>query len=188
MNEQKLKLASELEELLNSNFANNEVVSKFLQRIEQDKLTKDENPKSHFCIYFAAYDPNAKQVFIGHHKKSGLWLFNGGHIDSGETIQETLIREIGEEWGLDGNDFTLNPPALLTITEIDNPTKQPCNFHYDLWCFVVVDKNNFNPVETRLLEEFYEAGWKNLDEARKLIIEKNNLTAIDFVENNYFNQ
>lgn len=185
---EKSRLALEIEGLLKDQFAGNEMASKFLQRIEQGTLTKDENPKSHLCAYFAAYDPNANQVFIGHHKKSGLWLFNGGHIDSGETMNETLIREIGEEWGLDGNDFELNPPAFLTITEIDNPTKQPCNFHYDLWCFISVDKNSFNPVEAKLLEEFHEASWKNLDEARNLIREKNTLSAIDFVENNYFSQ
>ncbi|MCK9378788.1 MAG: NUDIX domain-containing protein [Candidatus Moranbacteria bacterium] len=144
------------------------------------------NPKSHFCAYFAAYDPKAKQVFVGHHKKSGLWLFNGGHIDEGETMSEILVREIGEEWGLDGNDFEIKPPAFLIITEIDNPTKQPCNFHYDLWCFVSVDKNNFNPDKSKLLEEFHEAGWKSLDEARSLIKEKNTLLAIEFVESNYF--
>lgn len=182
----KTKQTEELKNIIEDNFPSDEISEKFIKRIEEGNIAKDENPKSHFCVYFAVYDPNIKQVFIGHHKKTGLWLFNGGHIDSGETIQETLIREIDEEWGLDGNDFTLNPPALLTITEINNPTKQPCNFHYDLWCFVNADKNNFNPVESNLLEEFHEAGWKNLSEARKLIIAKNNLTAIDFIENNYF--
>jgi 8-oxo-dGTP pyrophosphatase MutT (NUDIX family) len=180
-------LKFELKNLLSSQFSADEIASKFLQRIEKGDLTRDENPKSHLCTYFAAYDSKAGQVFIGHHKKSGLWLFNGGHIDKGETMNETLVREIGEEWGLDGNDFEIKPPAFLTITEIDNPTKQPCNFHYDLWCFISVDKNSFSPVESKLLEEFHEAGWKNLEEARSLIKDKNTSLAIDFIESNYFN-
>jgi len=183
MNDLKLKLAAELKNLLGDHFSDNETVSKFLQRINQGSLTRDENKKSHLCAYFSAYDPRAKQVFIGHHKKAGLWLFNGGHINEGETISETVEREIGEEWGLDGKNFEIKPPAFLTITEINNPTKQPCNFHYDLWCFISVDKNNFNPVQSKLLEEFYEAGWKDLEEARKLVAEKNTLSAIDFIEN-----
>ena len=151
----KSKQAKDLGEILKNNFSDDSLASKFIERIKEGKITRDENPKSHFCVYFAVYDIEAKQIFIGHHKKSGLWLFNGGHIDEGETVKETLIREIDEEWGLDGNDFEIKPPALLTITKIDNPTKQPCNFHYDLWHFLLVEKNIFKPVETKLLEEFY---------------------------------
>lgn len=180
------KQTEELEEILKNNFAGDVLAEKFLQRIEEGKITRDENPKSHICVYFAAYDPKAKQIFIGHHKKTGFWLFNGGHIDEGETMKESLSREIDEEWGLDANDFEINQPALLTITEIDNPTKQPCRIHYDLWNFIAVDKNTFHPVEENLLEEFHEAGWKTLTEARELIKEKNTLLAIDFVEKNYF--
>lgn len=179
-------LATELKDLLRDYFSGNELADKFLQRIEEGSLTRDENPKSHFCAYFAAFDPQAKEVFIGHHKKAGLWLFNGGHIDEGETIRETVMREIGEEWGLDGQDFEIKAPALLTITEINNPTKQPCNFHYDLWCFISVNKGTFNPVETKLMGEFHEAGWKSLEEARSLIKDKSTLQAIDFVENKLF--
>jgi len=179
-----LNLSEELIEIINNNTGDQ--APKFLERLSQSKLTRDEDPKSHFCAYFAAFDPEAKQVFIGHHKKSGFWLFNGGHIDKGELLSETLIREIGEEWGLDGSDFEIKPPALLTITEIDNATKQPCNVHYDFWCFIPADKDNFKPVESKLLEEFHEAGWKNLEKARSLVKDKNTLLAIDFIENNYF--
>lgn len=182
----KSKLAIELEELFKEDkFVGDEMVKRFLVRIREGELTKEENPKSHFCAYFAAYDPVAKKVFIGHHKKSGLWLFNGGHIDGDETIKESLIREIGEEWGLDGSKFEINPPTFFTITEIDNPTKQPCNFHYDIWCFVKIDKNKFKPSDANLSEEFHEYGWKDLEEARKLAT-GNTLDAIDFIESNYF--
>lgn len=183
----KSRLALELEELFKDDgFAGDEMAGRFLKRVREGNLVKHENPKSHFCAYFAAYDSRAKEVFIGHHKKSGLWLFNGGHIDQNETIKESLIREIGEEWGLDGYNFQINPPAFFTITQIDNPTKQPCNFHFDLWCFLALDKNNFKPNESNLLEEFYEYGWKNLAEARNLMTHENQLLAIDFVKRNYF--
>ena len=187
MNElKKSKLAIELVELFKEDrFAGDEMAGRFLERAREGNLTKEENPKSHFCAYFAAYDPKVKKVFIGHHKKSGLWLFNGGHIDGDETIKESLIREIGEEWGMDGNKFEINSPVFFTITEIDNPTKQPCNFHYDLWCFLEIDKGNFKPNDANLSEEFHEYGWKSLEEARKLTT-GNTLDAIDFIESNYF--
>jgi 8-oxo-dGTP pyrophosphatase MutT (NUDIX family) len=180
------KIVAELKTIIEGKFSNTEIAQEFLKRLKQGELTRDENQKSHFCAYFAAYDPKAKQVFVGHHKKSGLWLFNGGHIDKEENTKETVVREIGEEWGLNGDNFEIKAPALLTITEINNPTKQPCNSHYDLWFFIAVDKKSFNPVEANLLEEFHKTGWKNLSEARHLITEKNTLSAIDFIEKNYF--
>lgn len=171
------KQAQELKEILKNNFPNDESALKFLKRIKEGKITRDENPKSHICVYFAAYDPVAKQVFIGHHKKSGFWLFNGGHIDKGETMKESLSREIGEEWGLNANNLKIKMLAFLTITEIDNPTKQPCNWHYDLWNFIAMDKNTFHPVEEKLLEEFHEAGWRKnillLDLTKKYFLGKN---------------
>lgn len=55
----------------------------FLARAREENLSRDENPESHFCVYFAAHDPTARELFLGHHKKSNLWIFNGGHIDKG---------------------------------------------------------------------------------------------------------
>ncbi len=88
----KSKLSQNLRQLLSQLIVSQIDKSKFLHRLTKDKLTRDENIKYHICIYFAAYDPVAKQVFIGSHKKSGLWLFNGGHIEKGETLLDSLER------------------------------------------------------------------------------------------------
>jgi len=162
-----------------------EVKREFIKRVEKGKLSIDEDKESHFCVYFAAYDLVNKEVFIGHHKKSGLWLFNGGHIDSGETIDKILKREIKEEWDLDSDNFQIEKIKFLTITDIYNPKKQPCRKHYDLWCFVPVDKNFFKPSNKALLTEFHKYGWKSFDDARELVIgSKETKSAIDFIENN----
>ena len=180
-----LKLADEVRKIIENRFSNDEIAKKFLDRLDQENLTIDENPQSHFCVYFAAYDSEVKEIFIGHHKKSGLWLVNGGHIDKGEALQETLKREIDEEWGLNIEDLNVGEPQLLTITEIYNPEKQPCRTHYDIWHFVSVDKGTFNPDKNKLAEEFYENRWVGLKEARELLIkDKNHNKAIDFIENN----
>lgn len=72
------KISEKFKNLIVTNFCNEKISSKFLQKIDNGNLTKDEDSESHFCVYFVAYDPEVKQIFIGHHKKSGLWLFNGG--------------------------------------------------------------------------------------------------------------
>lgn len=183
------KLSIGLKEIIGRKLSSIEVAKRFLDRLEQGILTKDENPVSHFCVYFAACDPKAKEIFIGHHKKSGLWLVNGGHIDKDETLQGTLKREIDEEWGLDCENLDVGEPQLLTITDIYNPEKQSCRSHYDVWHFVKVDKNTFNPDKNKLAEEFYENKWVNLKEARNLVFKDvNHNKAMDFIENNLLNK
>lgn len=182
------KLEVELKEIIERKFFDVEISKRFIDRLEQGALTKDENPVSHFCVYFSAYDPKAKEIFIGHHKKSGLWLANGGHIDKDETLQETLRREIDEEWGLDYESLDVSEPQLLTIADIYNPEKQSCRSHYDIWHFVRVDKNTFSPDNEKLTEEFHENRWSNLEEARKLIKDATSNKAMDFIENNLFSE
>lgn len=159
--------------------------AKYIARVSEGKLTRDENPSTHFCVYFAAYDPIQKEVFIGHHKKSNLWLFNGGHIDQGETPEEALTREIGEEWGVDISPQAIGEPKLLTITEINNPTKQTCTRHYDIWYFVPVSKSNFKPDSKKLAKEFHETRWVDPNEAIKLVTDNNTLEAISKIERDF---
>lgn len=155
------------------------VAQDFFNRLNEGQLTRDENINTHFVVMFAAFDSESKQVFIGHHKKSGLWLFSGGHIDRGETPDETLKREMGEEWGLEIDLQTVGEPKLITITHIKNEhTKIECKEHYDIWYFVPVSKQNFNPIKENLDSEFYTTDWKSVKQARSVITDPSNLQAL----------
>jgi 8-oxo-dGTP pyrophosphatase MutT (NUDIX family) len=151
-----------------------EVRARFFERIEQGRLTHDEDGVTHFCVYFLPYNPATKQVFIVHHKKSGLWISPGGHVDRGETLHETLEREMFEELRVSGEVAGLDKPFLLTITEIDNPP-QPCRRHFDVWYPVPTDGTAF----TVDMEEFHETRWLSVAGARELVTDPNNLTALD---------
>ena len=48
------------------------------------------------------------RVLLVHHKKLGLWLPVGGHINRNETPDEALLREIKEEVGLDAEILNVN--------------------------------------------------------------------------------
>jgi len=58
----KTKQTEEMERILQKYFPNDEIAQKFIDRIKAGKLTKDENPKSHLCAYFAAYDQEANYL------------------------------------------------------------------------------------------------------------------------------
>ena len=54
--------------------------------------------KKHFVV--AAYIVRDGKVLLVHHKKLGLWLPVGGHVDEGETPESALLREVREEAGI----------------------------------------------------------------------------------------
>lgn len=158
---------------------------KFHERLECGNLTRDEDPQSHFCVFFAVVDTNEEEVYLGDHIKSGLWLFNGGHIDKGETPQQAFVREAMEELGLEIAGEDVNFPEFLTITDIDNPP-QICRKHYDFWFFVRVNKNDFKVDPEVVKKEFNKACWLRIPDARKKRIHLSTLTALDYVEENIF--
>lgn len=41
------------------------------------------------------------KVLLIHHKKLNVWLYPGGHVEETESPDETLLREVKEETGLD---------------------------------------------------------------------------------------
>ncbi|OQX00816.1 hypothetical protein BWK69_00715 [Candidatus Parcubacteria bacterium A4] len=152
----------------------------FLKRLGEGSFTRDENPQTHYCIYFLPYNQKDKKVFIVHHKKAGMWLSPGGHIDKGEGLLETLNREIDEELGVKNFFQETQSPFLLTITPIENKD-QPCKTHYDVWYLVPTDGSNFN-VDSR---EFYETRWLTINEAEKIVTDPQNRKALETIKNKY---
>ncbi len=162
---------------INSDICSEEVGKYFFKREKEGRLTRDENPTSHFCCYFLPYNPATKQVFIIHHKKSGLWIAPGGHIDKGENLMQALNREIQEELGVENKIKDKIRPFLLTITPVNNPV-QPCKEHLDIWYRFQTDGSEFN-VDLRV---FLDTRWLSINEARKLITDLPNLQALDKME------
>ena len=82
----------QIQAIVDPTLCNQQIADYWLERLEKGELTRDDGNVSHFCCYFLPYNPATKQVFIVHHKKSGLWLSPGGHIDQGESLMQTLNR------------------------------------------------------------------------------------------------
>ncbi len=75
-------------------------------------------PSPHLVSYFLPVDPASGSVLLADHRKSGLWLPPGGHIEPGEHPAETVRRETREELGIDArfSPLTGERPAFVTVT------------------------------------------------------------------------
>lgn len=160
---------------------NPEIAKRFTNWAHEGQLTRDENDKSHFCSYFLPYNPETRQVFIVHHKKSGLWLAPGGHIDMGEDLLAGLNREVAEELGVNEAFSSLPDPFLFTVTPIDN-LPQTCREHLDFWFLLQTDGNNFN-VDP---QEFHTTKWVDFIGAKHLVTDPANLEALEKLKHNKF--
>ena len=58
------------------------------------------NLEKHFTASALIKNDEGK-VLLVYHKKLDVWLYPGGHIEKNETPDETVIREVKEETGLD---------------------------------------------------------------------------------------
>lgn len=164
------------------------VKDKHFSLLNSNRFLRDDKVKDHFCVYFAGLNLEKEKVLLGHHRKSGLWLFNGGHLDSNETISECLFREVGEEWGVDISQNAIVPHFRLSITRIDNPKQPFCSWHYDLWHFINLDTNMFQPNKKKVDTEFYEIRWVNITEALQLSNDLNTKETLDWLQNIVFSQ
>ncbi|MBL7078554.1 NUDIX domain-containing protein [Candidatus Shapirobacteria bacterium] len=157
-------------------FANEQVRAVCQQKIEAGIISRDDNPVSHFVVFFLPYNPATKQVYLVFNLKiaNGLWLFPGGHIDQSESAKETLIREAREELGLKLNEEAIKPPFLNTHTKAKD-SRKPCVDHYDIWYLIKTSGKDFVVTE----EEFVKPQWVSLDKAKELVTEPTTTLALN---------
>jgi ADP-ribose pyrophosphatase YjhB (NUDIX family) len=74
-----------------------------------------DTPPKHLVVYFTPVDAVSRCLLLGDHRKSGLWLPPGGHVEDGEDPRQAVIREAREELGMtaEGKD---DKPFFLTVT------------------------------------------------------------------------
>ncbi len=108
--------------------------------------------KNHFVAVGGFVTNNDKEVLLVKSPWRG-WEFPGGMVESGESLQEALVREIIEESGI-----------KVTINGIIGIYK---NIENDI---VNIDfKCTFESGELSTSDESVEVGWFSVDDAKKMI-------------------
>ncbi|MBL7158850.1 NUDIX domain-containing protein [Candidatus Microgenomates bacterium] len=136
-----------------------------------ESIYREENPQAHLCAYFPVVNLQKTQMFLVHHRKSGLWLPNGGHVDKGESLEETVIRELKEELDISWKK-ALKP---FFVSRITTKGKDAGHIHNDIWFLVEIDERTSLNSDKR---EFHDWGWFGLNQAAFKSSEPNIIRAI----------
>jgi 8-oxo-dGTP diphosphatase len=119
-------------------------------------------PPKHLVVYFVPADTASRSLLLGDHRKSGLWLPPGGHVEDGEDPREAVTREAREELGISAefHPWFGGRPSFLTVTPTDEPSS---HLDVSMWFVLQVDRATDLAPDPR---EFSTIRWFSLDEQR----------------------
>jgi 8-oxo-dGTP diphosphatase len=122
-----------------------------------------DTPPKHLVVYFVPVDAAGRCLLLGDHRKSGLWLPPGGHVEVGEDPRAAVRREAEEELGIEAEFHPAlggDRPFFLTVT----PTNDASHLDVDLWFVLRVDRDARLEPDPR---EFNGIRWLALDDQRE---------------------
>ena len=75
-------------------------------------------PSPHLVAYFPLVDVRQRRVLLVDHRKAGLWLPPGGHVEPGEHPRDTALREAIEELGIEAEFLSPDPLFVSSATTV----------------------------------------------------------------------
>jgi 8-oxo-dGTP pyrophosphatase MutT (NUDIX family) len=109
----------------------------------------------HLVSYFVVLDDERGELLLVAHRKAGLWLPTGGHVEPSEDPWAAVERECREELGIAAvaSAFAGERPAFLTVTRTQGHGE-----HTDvsLWYVVNADADSITSYDE---EEFTAIRW-----------------------------
>ncbi len=110
-----------------------------LARLAEPGSPFDEHASPHH-LTASAFVISSRGVILHRHKRLGIWVQPGGHVDAGETPEEAALRETREETGLNGR--LALPPRVFHVDVHPGPN---AHTHYDLRYVVVSEPDDPAP-------------------------------------------
>jgi 8-oxo-dGTP pyrophosphatase MutT (NUDIX family) len=131
------------------------------------RRVKPDVPSKHLVSYFVLVDRARRSLLLVDHRKAGLWLPTGGHVEPDEDPHQTVLRELEEELGSRAASAVsvATLPLLVTVAQT-----RGAGSHTDvsLWYVVWADETMELDPDPR---EFAGHRWMTFDEilARPLV-------------------
>ncbi|HEY2795911.1 MAG TPA: NUDIX domain-containing protein [Micromonosporaceae bacterium] len=121
------------------------------------RTEKPATPPTHLVAYTLLRDSDTERLLLVHHRKAGLLLPAGGHVEPGEAPWATAVREIGEEF-----DHVVSGPSqepvFVSVTETRGAGR-----HVDVSLWFVIDADP-NQITWYDQTEFDGIAWLTRDE------------------------
>lgn len=124
--------------------------------VEFDRLTDPfDQELDQVHVTGSAIVVGPRGVVLLRHKRLGLWLQPGGHVDSGETPWEAALREAREETGLEVSFVEVDDDGVPPLVHVDVHAGGRGHTHLDLRYLVHGGSADPYPPE----DESQEIGW-----------------------------
>ena len=130
----------------------------FLEALPEP-FSRDQHD-AHFTASALVVDEARARTALVHHRKLGIWVQPGGHVDPGEPMEAAALREVREETGLAGR-LAEEQPVHLDIHEIPERPDMPAHLHLDVRFLAVADG------DLALSDESLDVQWLDFAEAAR---------------------
>ncbi|MFK0171625.1 NUDIX domain-containing protein [Streptomyces sp. NPDC090306] len=119
------------------------------------RVRKPDVPPMHLVSYFVVRDHARGRQLLVAHRKAGLWLPAGGHVEPGEDPWAAVVRECCEELDIEAtaSSITGEHPLFLTVTETRG---QGPHTDVSLWYLLDADADSVTSYDQR---EFDAIRW-----------------------------
>lgn len=139
-------------------------ITQALARLDWGDDAFSEGAHEHH-VTASAFVISSRGVILHRHRRLGIWVQPGGHVDSGETPEAAAQRETLEETGLVTRH--VDPPALFHVDVHPGPRGHT---HYDLRYVLMSEPRDPSPPPEESPEVYWFAGDEALTRAEPTLV------------------